>query len=375
MSGMPHTVSDPQSVGIDPVRLDILLQRARHEVLGGRLPSCQVALARSGRLVAFETVGDATPETRYVLQSAGRPLLAVTAWKALGDGLFALDDHVAKIIPEFATNGKEAVTVRHVLTHTGGFPMAPLGYPRHQEREERLAAFSKWRLDWAPGSQLAFHVTASAWVIRELIERTSGMLLREYLREKIAAPLGLTVDIGPPVEEQDTVASYVCTDAKISEVEIDPWGPWYLSRPEVLAAGEPSHTGVATAADMVMLFQGLYHSGIWSPEAVAEGTRAQVDMTLSGDFGGAGQQTRMGLFVTVGVGGGGANGAPGLTASAGTFGHTGAPTQMSFCDPESGVSFAFFTNGYPRTGYDRTPAGANQIAVLGNLAFDCPTRD
>jgi CubicO group peptidase (beta-lactamase class C family) len=360
------------SAGIDPVKLDLLLRRARHEVESGRLPSCQVALARHGELVAFETYGDATPRTRYVLQSAGRPLLAVTAWKALSDGLFDLDDRVAKIVPEFGTNGKDAVSVRHVLTHTAGFPMAPLGYPRHRDREERLAAFGKWRLDWEPGSQMAFHLTAVAWVIRELIERTSGLELRAYLRQRIAAPLGLTVDIGPPVEEQDTVAPYVCTDAPIEEVEIDPWGPWYLSQPEVLAAGEPSHTGVATAADMVMLFQGLYHSGIWSAEAVAEGTRAQVDMPLSGDFGGAGQRTRMGLFVTVGVGGGGAAGAPGMTASEATFGHTGAPTQMSFCDPESGVSFAFFTNGYPRAGYDRTRAGENQIAVLGNLAFDCP---
>jgi hypothetical protein len=44
---------------------------------------------------------------------------------------------------------------------------------------------------------------------------------------------------------------------------------------------------------------------------------------------------------------------------------------MSFCDPESGISFAFFTNGYPKTGYDRSRAGSYQISVLGTLAFDC----
>ncbi len=374
MTSISRELADPGSVGIDPERLSILVRRARHEVESGRLPSCQMALAREGRLVAFETAGNASPETRYVLQSAGRPVLAVIAWKALSDGLFGLDDRVAEIIPEFATNGKDAVTVRHVLTHTGGFPMAPLGYPRHVERDARLAAFSKWRLDWEPGSKLAFHVTSSAWVVRELVERSAGMEIRDFLREKITAPLGLTLDLGPPIAEQGNVARYVCTDGSEDDVVIDPWGPWYLSQPEVLAGGEPSHTAVSSAADMALLLQALYCSDVWTKEAVAEGTRVQVDMPMSGDFGSAGIQTRMGLFVVVGPGGGAPAGAPGLTASQATFGHTGAPTQMSFCDPESGISFAFFTNGYPSAGYDRTRAGTNQIAVLGNLAFDCAAR-
>jgi CubicO group peptidase (beta-lactamase class C family) len=133
----------------------------------------------------------------------------------------------------------------------------------------------------------------------------------------------------------------------------------------VLAAGEPSHSVVATAADVALLFQALYHSGLWSPEAVAEGTRVQVDMPLEGGYGKVGSQTRMGLYVHL-------DGPP--TASPAAFGHGGAPTQMSWCDPASGVSFSFVTNGYPLAGYDRTRAGLNRIAVLGALAFDC-TRD
>jgi CubicO group peptidase (beta-lactamase class C family) len=369
MQSMSHELVDPASVGVDSQRLDLLLRRTRLEVESGRLPSCQVALARHGRLVAFETCGDATPSSRYILQSAARPILASIAWKVIGDGLLDLDERVADVIPEFGTNGKEVITLRQVMTHTAGFPMAPLGYPRHRDRDERLAAFSRWRLDWEPGSRLQYHVTSGGWVIKELIECRTGMELRDYLREKISGPLGLTIDIGPPVEEQATVARYVCTDAKEGEFEINPWGPWYLHDPEVLAAGEPSHTVVATAGDIALLFQALYHSGLWTAEAVAEGTRAQVDMPMSGDFGRVGEPTRMGLFVLVGTSNGGAP--PGPTASPATFGHSGAPTQQAWCDPESGLSFAFVTNGYPAAGYDRTRAGANQAALLTGLAFDC----
>jgi CubicO group peptidase (beta-lactamase class C family) len=231
-----------------------------------------------------------------------------------------------------------------------------------KDRSARLAAFARWKLAWPPGSQLEFHLTSAAWVIAELVERAAGMSLPEYLRREIAQPLGLTLDLGVPVAAQGNVARFLPTDAREGEFEVDPWGPWYLHDPEVLAAGEPSHSVVATAGDVALLFQALYHSGLWSAEAVAEGTRVQVDMKLAGSYGAVGTRTRMGLYVLIG--------GP-ATASEAAFGHGGAPTQMSWCDPQSGISFAFVTNGYPVTGYDRTRAGLNRIALLGSLAFDC----
>ena len=60
------------ALGVDPGRLDALLRRIRQAVDETPLPSMQVAVARHGRLVAFETFGDATNGDRYVLQSVGR---------------------------------------------------------------------------------------------------------------------------------------------------------------------------------------------------------------------------------------------------------------------------------------------------------------
>ena len=59
---------DAADVGIDPARLDVFLRRARLEV-GTTAPFGSVAVARAGRLVAFEKYGDAKPESRYILQS------------------------------------------------------------------------------------------------------------------------------------------------------------------------------------------------------------------------------------------------------------------------------------------------------------------
>ena len=61
---------------IDQARLDVFLRRVRLEIEQDALPSAQVAVAHAGELVAFETYGDATPQSRYILQSVGRSVVA-----------------------------------------------------------------------------------------------------------------------------------------------------------------------------------------------------------------------------------------------------------------------------------------------------------
>src|SRR6516164_5364504 len=147
MQSMSMELVAPEDVGLDPKRLDLFMARARMEVEQGALPSVQVAVARHGKLAAFETYGDASNESKYILQSVGRNAVAAAVWKVLGDGLLDVNEAVADIIPEFGTNGKEAVTVEHVLSHSAGIPYAPLGYPKMLDRDARLAAFGRWRLD------------------------------------------------------------------------------------------------------------------------------------------------------------------------------------------------------------------------------------
>lgn len=369
-----HAVVSPQSVGIDSARVDVLLQRARIEVDSGHLPSCQVALARHGQLVAFECYGDTALTTRYLLGSAGRSVVAGVAWKLISDGLLEVNETVADIIPEFASNGKEGVLVEHVLTHTAGLPLAPMGYPKMLDREQRLNAFAGWHLTSTPGEQLQFHLTSAGWLIGEMVERRTGMTLAEYIRSQVALPLGLGLELGLPLERQEIdLAPFIMIDgSEINPNEIDPWNPMYLvAKPEVIAAAEPSHVVVATAADLALFYQGLTESGLWSTETIADATRVRISMPSMGDenYGGRSQPLKMGLFVLVAGEDGGPFHLP-TTGSLRTFGHPGAPCQVGFLDPESGVSFAFLTNGYPKSGYDMSRHGRNLMINLGNLAAD-----
>jgi CubicO group peptidase (beta-lactamase class C family) len=368
---MSFELVSPQDAGVDPARLDVFLRRVRLEVEGGPLPSAQVAVARNGRLVAFETYGDATADKRYILQSVGRTIVAATVWKLLGEGLLHLDERVGDVIPEFATNGKDAVTVEQLLTHTAGFPFAPLGYPKMLDRSARLAAFSRWRLDWEPGSRLQFHLTGAAWVIAELVERRTGLAFADYLRQEIVEPLGLGVMLPVPAEcYEEAVAVPVAIDRTSDDQQVDPWGPWYLANADVLAAGEPSHSIAATAADVALFFQALYHSGLWKDGVVDDAIRIRRAEPPFGDklYGGSDEIANLALFCMVS----GEIGGPWTprTGSPRTFGNGGAPCQLGFMDPDSGTSFAFLTNGYPMAGYDYTPQGENRIINLGNLGND-----
>jgi CubicO group peptidase (beta-lactamase class C family) len=368
---MSFELAGPEEVGVDPARLALFLGRVRLEVDSGALPAAQVAVARKGRLVAFETYGDIDPARKYILQSVGRTVVAGAVWKLLGEGLLAEDELVGEIIPEFATNGKEVITVGQVLTHSAGFPFAPLGYPKMLERSKRLEAFGKWRLDWEPGSRLQFHLTAAAWVIAELVERRTGLSFPEYLRREIVEPLGLGFVLPVPEDQfEEIVAVPVAIDRTSDDQQVDPWGPWYLANAPVLSGGEPSHSIVGSAADVALYFQALVHSGLWAPGIVDDATTPRISQPPFGEqlYGGSPEVANIGLFCSV-SGDYGGSWTP-RTGSPRTFGHGGAPCQLGFMDLEAGTSFAFLTNGYPMAGYDYTPAGRNRIVNIGNLGND-----
>ncbi len=294
-------------------------------------------------------------------------------WKLLGEGLLRLDEQVAAIIPEFAPNGKETVTVEQVLTHTAGFPFAPLGYPKMLEREQRLTAFGRWRLDTPPGTRFQFHLTAAAWLIAEIVERRTGLPFADYLHERIARPLGLTsIELGVPVERQPgTVAPMTATDRTDDTQEPDPWGPWYLADPPGPGGKRtqprpgrhrrrrrPVLPGVGALGPVEAGGGGGGHPH----PADASPVREQL-------YGGGGsRRTSMGLFVT--VAGPDAGSQLPSTGSPSLFGSAGAAYQLGFMDPESGLSFACLSNGYPLAGYDHTPHGTALLTDIANLAAD-----
>jgi CubicO group peptidase (beta-lactamase class C family) len=359
-----YEVIGAEAAEIDASLLAALLERARREVDIGLLPSCQLALARNGRLVAFETIGDAAPRSRYVVFSCTKGLIAGAVWLLMGDGTLDVSTPVAEIIPEFGANGKDEILVEQLLTHTAGFPRAPLDPRRVPGRQERLERFASWRLNWEPGSRFEYHATSAHWVLGEVIERVSGQDYRTFVQQRIVEPLGLQslrlgvdpehqgdvnelVDVGEPPTPAELEAVLGIPGIDLSQLvgEVTQEALLTFNDPAVRALGVPGAGAVSTAADLALYYQALLHNpqGMWDDEVLDDGT-GNVRCNLADPLRGIPASRSLGLMIA---------GDPATSILRGfghgvserAFGHDGAGGQIAWADPDTGISFSYLTNG------------------------------
>jgi CubicO group peptidase (beta-lactamase class C family) len=333
--------------------IEALKARARRDVDEGLLPSCQIALARDGELLVDETYG-APPTSRYVTFSVTKAFTATLAWLLIGDGLLRDDTRVADVVPEFAANGKAAVTVEHVLCHTAGFPRAPMRPEEGADRARRVERMASWRLDWEPGTETTYHPTSAYWPLVEMTDRIAGVDFRRLFAERVAGPLGLPgLQIGPPVGEQGDVQRIQVAGAieqggqtlgdQVQETEEQLL--LRFNEPAVLAAGVPGAGAVGRAADVALFYQALLHNPgeMFDPKVLADATGTIRNRLVDPLFDCPANRT-LGLVVA-----GDDDKAPvrgfGRHTGPRAFGAQGVGGQIAWADPDSGLSFSYLTNG------------------------------
>lgn len=329
-----------------------LVARARRDVDDGTLPSCQLALARDGELLVNETFG-VPADARYVTFSVTKAFSAALAWLLIGDGALSDQTRVAEVVPEFGSNGKQNVTIEHLLTHTAGFARAPMRPEEGFDRELRVKRFTSWRLDWEPGSRTEYHATSAYWVLVEVIERLAGDY-RELFAKRVAGPLGLPgLTLGTPIEAQgDVVPVEVCgqpaDDQEGLGERVAETGENFLLRfnePEILAIGVPGAGAVASAADIALFYQALLHNPdrLIDPDVLHDVT-ANIRNAHADPLFGCPANRTLGLVV---AGDDGKSISRGFGRSVGprSFGAMGVGGQVAWADPDSGLSFGYLTNG------------------------------
>jgi CubicO group peptidase (beta-lactamase class C family) len=386
----PHPIAaSPEEVGVDSERLAALFARAARDVRSGLLPSAQVALARHGRLAGFRSFGrttfegrsgPATDETLYVIFSCTKAITSAAGWILVEEGALRLDERVADVLPGFGENGKGAVTVEQLFVHTAGFPHAPLD-PRKVEWAALPRAFERWRLNWEPGTRFEYHPTSSMWVIAAIVQERSGVPFREFVRTRIAEPLGLPdLRVGCPPSQHHRIADVTHVGRRLTneelvargfpplpETEVTEENLARFNDPVVREIGVPGGGGTATAADLALFYQALLAGGrgVWRPETIADARRIRNPQLLDPVFRKPANRA-LGLVVA---------GGPdkhflgfGRTGSDAMFGHLGAGGQIAWADPATGISFAYLTNGHDR---DVLREGRRTTA-LSSLAALCP---
>ena len=125
-------------------------------------------------------------------------------------GLVAYDAPVATYWPEFDQNGKAAVTVRHVLSHSAGLHrLRSVIEAAHLmlDWDHMVDALAREAPAYEPGTRAGYHALTYGWLVGEIVRRVTGRPLAEVIEAEVAQPLGLDgLYLGCPPSERHRVA-------------------------------------------------------------------------------------------------------------------------------------------------------------------------
>jgi CubicO group peptidase (beta-lactamase class C family) len=263
------------------------------------------------------------------------------------DGLLDYDDPVVKYIPEFAANGKEGVTVRHLLTHSAGIPSVPLEYVGDEENWQKvIATVCDAPLEWEPGSKTFYHAISGMLLVADIVRRVSdNKPWNDICSERVFIPL----------EADGFTLAPEFSDSTVAVVPPPKEFPFPIDNEHLPFVGHPSGGAHGRPRDILKLLNMNLNGGVWNgiallePETLAEMHRiqyqTQIDEALQAgeaqvhEFWGLGWLHRG--ATTENWFGFGSKAAPE------SFGHAGIDTVMGVADPTRGVALAFLTSASP----------------------------
>jgi CubicO group peptidase (beta-lactamase class C family) len=149
---------------------------------------------RQGKQSQVFGFGKANPRTVFLLASITKPMTAAGVMVLVDRKQISLDDPVRKFIPEFTGGDRDAITVRHLLTHTSGLPDMLPENEALRKQNAPLPAFvagtCKTPLLFKPGAECRYQ-SMGILLAAEIAERVTKTRFRDYLRKTVYEPLGM----------------------------------------------------------------------------------------------------------------------------------------------------------------------------------------
>jgi CubicO group peptidase (beta-lactamase class C family) len=342
----------PEASAPDLSRVPELLERQRE---AGWHDCAQIYVSLRGEMLLDAAVGESRPGRDLLVDdvmlwySSGKPLTTVAVLQLWEQGRLGLDDPVADFIDGWAA-GKERVTLRHVLTHTGGFPMLSDGtFDKDVTYADAVARIAAHPAEWEPGTAAAYHASSGWKVLGAVVQAVDGRPVDQYLRGEVLEPLHMhDSSLGIPLEAQRELGDRLVPIAWKGHLfpRIDRDGalsmvPYRIdevhNEPGHVAKVEPGGGMRGPARELGRFYESLlgYGPTILDPRTVE--TMSAVHRYGIRDIV-FGTSLPWGLGVAVEFSGG-------TTRRA--FGHGGMASSRGFADRECGLVVAVVTNGLP----------------------------
>jgi CubicO group peptidase (beta-lactamase class C family) len=321
-------------------------------VRDGRHAGAQVSISRHGRAVLEYAVGEAapgrpmSPDHLTAWFSASKPATALAIALLYDRGALALDDPVRRYLPDFAA-GKEACTIRHVLTHTGGFAgaldaRAQLGW------DETLARICAHPAEYPPGSKAGYHSTTGWYVLGEVVRRIDGRTIDRFVAEELFAPLGISDSrMGIP-EAQQGALEHRLARVQLGRSEREPFVQQgfvdQFNSAREIARVNPSGGIRGPARELGRLYDCLLLGGRWQERPLLD--RRTVALFTACHRWGLPDLTLAGAPLAWGLGFG-LHGNADLHRdySRRVFGHSGMVSTVGLGDPVHGLACVVVTTG------------------------------
>ena len=306
-----------------------------------------VLVARHGKVLLQDAWGRAdrkagtanTSATRFRIGSMNKMFTAVATLQLVEAGKLELDDPIGKHLPDYPNKEVAAkVTVRHLLTHTGGTGdiFGPeFDEHRLQLREHRdyLKLYGSRGLTQEPGARFEYSNYGFV-LLGALIERVSGVSYDDYVRDHVfrRAAMRSTGSLPESVEVPNRAVGYMRPSPS--------GGSWVPNTDTLPWRGTAAGGGYSTVGDLLGFAQALESGTLISEATLAEATRPQQEQYGYGfDVQGQG---RLGSY---GHGGG----APGMNGELRVFPELGyIVVSLSNLDPPAASELVeFFTRRMP----------------------------
>ncbi len=336
---------------------------ARSWEYGGGLYPGGSGIVRSARPVPMTT------ETVFDLASVTKVVATTMAVMLLADrGRVEVDAPASRYVPDFTGGGRDAVTVRELLTHRSGLPAWQPVYYHAADAEATWAYVRSRPLDRAPGAERRYS-DLGFMVLGRLVREVSGRRLDVFLRDELYEPLGLASTHFRPVaqgpsgtgsgpdnpsgtNDPDGLDGAIAATSHGNPFERrmvhdpdfgyridgdpDAWDGWrrYTLSGEVndgnafhAFGGVAGHAGLfSTAADLDVLLRLLLDGGVG-----ADGRRMLEEATVRAFLASTGEDQALGWQLPA-------------WAPAGAFGHTGFTGTFVLGMPERGLALVLLTN-------------------------------
>lgn len=387
----------PSDVGVSRKAVESVWAAVEAAYRTGLYPAMQLCIRRDGGRVIHRALGYArgnepdSPadvkrvpvdlDTPFCLYSASKAITAMVIHKLDEERVLHIDDRVCDYIPEFGVDGKQWITIRHVVGHRAGIPRMPEGAMDLDLLTDPDAIVRKMceapRLS-RPGRRLAYHAVSGGFVLGEVVRRATGEDLRTIMHREICEPLGFrwmnygvsardvkrvgrdSVTGVPGGRLMSRLATYVLGTTFENAVEM-------AGDPRFLRGIVPSANVCSNAAELCDFYQCLLDEGelngvrVFEPRtihrATAEQAYLELDLTL-------GLPVRHGLGFMLGSEMVNLFG----TANPRAFGHLGLTNIFSWADPDRRLSVALITSGKPVL----SPEVIRTISLIGQIGAAFP---